>query len=256
VINLHEKITRLKRLEDVVMFRWMGGHKRIAGDYLLLSNLRLNVLSCSRGRVVYSSSAPVMYNVRGRPVISFRDRDLMTVISGSARAGINVVSGMLKDGEEAAQTRYCEWRVVDADHCPQWLENRIMSMATSTIYNCAQLRLPDLYRISRKPETLKPIFTASLIKAIGGEPEDNAETLTKKFHDNLDLFGQFNEDGYIIPNDYICAGGCCVVASRGIPAASGSIVFTMPLKTFTAECDRRHWQIATTANTEVSNDVG
>ena len=199
----------------------------------------------------YSSSAPVVYNVKGRPVISFRDRDLMTIISGSARAGINVVSSMLKDGEEAAQTRYCEWRVVDADHCPQWLENRIMSMATGTIYHAYQMRLPEMYRISRKPETLKPIFSANLIKAIGGEAKDNTETLTKKFHQNLKLFGEFHDDGYIIPAEYICAGGCCVVAAKGIPAATGSIVFTMPLKTFTAECDRRHWQIATTVNTEI-----
>jgi hypothetical protein len=79
----------------------------------------------------------------------------MTIISGSSRTGINVASNMLKEGESAAQTRYCEWRVVDADHCPQWLEQRIMSMATGTIYSCYQLRLPDLYRISKKPETLK-----------------------------------------------------------------------------------------------------
>ena len=251
MFNLHDKMVKLKRLDDVVMFRWVAGHKRIAGDYVLLSNMRLNVLSCDHGKVVYSSSAPIMYQVHGRPAISFRDRDLMTIISGSSRAGINVASNMLKEGESAAQTRFCEWRVVDADHCPLWLEQRIMSMATGTIYNCAQLRLPDLFRISKKPETLKPIFTSSLIKAIGGEPNDDAETLNKKFHDNLELFGQFNDDGYIVPNDYICAGGCCVAAAKGIPAATGSIVFTMPLKSFMAECDRRHWVIATSANTEI-----
>ena len=251
MINLHDKLVKLKRLDDVVMFKWSGGHKRIAGDYLLLSSLRLNVLSCTGGQIVYSSSAPIMYNVHGRPVISFRDRDLMTVIGGSNRVGINVASNMLKDGEEAAETRYCEWRVVEEDHCPQWLENRIMSMATGVIYPCCQLRLPDLFRISKKPETLRPIFSASLIKAIGGDKKDSTEVLLKKFHDNLELFGYYNADGFVIPNDYICAGGCCVVASKGIPAQSGSIVFTMPLRTFTAECYRRHWQIATAANVEV-----
>ena len=198
MLNLHEKMIKLKSLDDIVIYRFVGGHKRIAGDYILLSNLRLNVLTCSKGNVIYSSSAPVVYNVKGRPVISFRDRDLMTIISGSARAGINVVSSMLKDGEEAAQTRYCEWRVVDADHCPQWLEQRIMSMATGTIYHAYQMRLPEMYRISRKPETLKPIFSASLIKAIGGTAQDNTETLTKKFHKNLKLFGEFHDDGYQI----------------------------------------------------------
>ena len=59
--NLHDKMVKLKRLDDVVMFRWVAGHKRIAGDYVLLSNMRLNVLSCDHGKVVYSSSAPIMY---------------------------------------------------------------------------------------------------------------------------------------------------------------------------------------------------
>ena len=256
MIDFHSKLVRLKRMEDVAVYKWTGGHKRIAGDYLLLSCLRLNVITCSRGRVFYSSSAPVLYNVNGRPVISFRDRDLLTVVSGSNRAGINVPSGMLKPGEEAAPTRYCEWREVDEDHAPKWLEQRIMGMLTGTIYHSYQLRLPDLYRISKKPDTLKPIFSAKLIREIGGEPGDSTETLLRKFHDNLDLFGEYTEgdDGYIIPHEYICAGGCCVVAARGIPAATGSVVFTMPLKSFVAEASRSHWQIATAL--EDNHEVG
>ena len=245
MINFHDKMVKLKRLEDIAVFKWSGGHKRIAGDYLLLSNLRLNTLTCTRGRVYYSSAAAIVYNVHGRPVVSFRDKDLLTIINGSNRTGINVPSGMLKPGEEAAPTRFCEWREVDEDHCPKWLEQRIMGMATSTVYCVSQIRMPDLYRISKKPETLKPIFSSSLIKAIGGDKKDSTETLMQKFHDNLDLFGIYNSEGYIVPNEYICAGGCCVVAARGIPATTGSIVFPMPLKTFVADVSRLHWDITT-----------
>ena len=245
MINFHDKMVRLRRLEDIAVFKWSGGHKRIADDYLLLSNLRLNVLTCTNGRVFYSSAAAIVYNVHGRPVVSFRDKDLLTIVNGSNRMGINVPSGMLKPGEEAAPTRFCEWREVDEDHCPKWLEQRIMGMATSTVYCVSQIRMPDLYRISKKPETLKPIFTSALIKAIGGEKGDSTETLMQKFHDNLDLFGIYNSEGYIVPNEYICAGGCCVVAARGIPAATGSIVFSMPLKSFVADVSRLHWDITT-----------
>lgn len=245
MIDFHSKMNRLRRLEDAAIFRWTGGHKRIADDYILLSNLRLNTISCSQGRVFYSSAAAVVYNVHGRPVISFRDRDLLTVIAGSNRAGINLPSGMLKTGEEAAPTRHCEWREVDEDHCPPWLEKRIMSMTTSTMYCAYSMRLPDLYRISKKPETLKPIFSSKLIAAIGGKRGDSTEILMQKFHDNLKLFGTYNADGFIIPNEYICAGGCCVVAARGIPAAAGSIVFHMPLRTFVADVSRLHWMIET-----------
>ena len=125
-----------------------------------------------------------------------------------------------------------------------------MSMTTSTIYCAYSMRIPDLYRISKKPETLKPIFSAKLIKAIGGERGDSTEVLMQKFHNNLDLFGKFNTDGYIIPNEYICAGGCCVVAAKGTPAATGSIVFTMPLQTFVADVSRLHWQIITALEAE------
>lgn len=245
MIDFHDKMVKLRRLEDIAVFRWTGGHKRIADDYILLSNIRLNTLTCSRGRVFYSSAAAVVYNVHGRPCISFRDHDLLTIMGGSNRAGINVPAGMLKPGEEATPTRYCEWREVDEDHCPKWLEQRIMSMATSTIYCAYSMRMPDLYRVSKKPETLKPIFSSQLIKAIGGKRTDSTEILMEKFHNNLDLFGTFNADGYIIPNEYICAGGCCVVAARGIPAATGSIVFSMPLQTFIADVSRLHWQIET-----------
>ena len=250
MINFHDKMVKLRRLEDVAVFKWTAGHKRIADDYLLLSNLRLNTLSCTRGHVYYSSAAPVMYNVHGRPAISFRDRDLLTLVAGSNRAGINVPAGMLKAGEEAVPTRFCEWREVDEDHCPKWLEQRIMSMATGTIYCAYQMRMPDIYRISKKPETLKPIFSSQLIKAIGGKKEDSTEVLMKKFHDNLDLFGTYNAEGYVIPGEYICAGGCCVVAAKGIPATTGSVVFTMPLKSFVADVSRLHWQIATAQEVE------
>lgn len=245
MINFHDKMMNLRRLEDVAVFKWSGGHKRIAGDYLLLSNLRLNVLTAHCGRVFYSSSAAVLYNAHGRPVISFRDHDLLTICSGSNRSGINVPAGMLKPDEEAAPTRFCEWREVDEDLCPNWLEQRIMSMATSTVYCVSQIRMPDVYRISKKPETLKPIFTSQLIRAIGGDKSDSTEMLMRKFHANLDLFGIYNSEGYIVPYEYICAGGCCVVAARGIPAATGSIVFSMPLKSFVADASRLHWNITT-----------
>jgi hypothetical protein len=44
------------------------------------------------------------------------------------------------------------------------------------------------------------------------------------------------------------------VAAKGIPATNGSLVFTLPLKSFAAEASRNHWQIKTAL--EVGDDVG
>lgn len=244
MISLHDKLMRLGNEDDWAVYQWTAGHKKIAEDYILLSNLRLNVISCNNGKIVYSVSAPIMYNVHGRPVISFHDRGLLTIISSPSRAGVNVQARMLRNDEEGTQTRYCEWRVVDEDHCPKWLENKILSMCTGVMYPTACVRLPDIYRISKKPETLRPIFTSSLINMIGGSREDTAEELMRKFRAKLDLFGFFTQEGFIIPNEYICSGGCCVIGAKGVPS-SGSIKFSIPLKTFVADCDRLHWEIAT-----------
>ena len=107
------------------------------------------------------------------------------------------------------------------------------------------MRLPELFRISKKPDTLKPIFTSQLIKDIGGERGDSTQTLLQKFRDNLDLFGYYTDDGFVISNDYIASGGCCVSASKGITARSGSVVHMMTLGAFHNECDKRHWKIRT-----------
>ena len=245
MLNLHDKLNKLSRIDDMVVFQWTAGHKRIAQDFVLLSQVRLNVLSCNAGKIVYSTSAPIVYNYHGRPAITFHDRGLMTVIAGSSRAGVNIPTRMLKQGEEGAPTRYCEWRIVDEDFCPKWLENKIMSMCTGVLYPAFSVKLPDVYRVSKKPETLRPIFTSKVIASIGGNPTDSTEELLSKFRAHLDLFGFKSNEGFVIPNEYICTGGCCVVRAKGIPAGTGSVTFSMPLKTFVAECDRMHWAIAT-----------
>ena len=120
-----------------------------------------------------------------------------------------------------------------------------MSMCTGALYPAFSVKLPDVYRVSKKPETLRPIFTSKLIDSIGGTPTDSTEELLSKFRAHLDLFGFNSNEGFVIPNEYICTGGCCVVRAKGIPAGTGSVTFSMPLKTFVAECDRMHWAIAT-----------
>jgi len=244
-MTIHEKLCNLRNRDNFVLFRWTAQKFRIAEDYIPLSNLRLNVLSCNKSQVVWSSSAPILYQAHGRPVISFRDSNLVTVLEGSKRKGTNLICSMLSEGEIAAPTRTCEYRVVEDEFCPTWLANRIIAMATEPVYPVSQIKMPDLYRVSKAPTNLKPIFSKRLIDSIGGLPEDSTKTLLDKFHKNLDLFGEFTNTGWVVPYDYVASGGCCVVAAHGIPASKGSAVHSMTLRTFLADIDRKHWQIHT-----------
>lgn len=248
---INQKLTKLRRLDDLVLYRWSAGQRRIAGNFILLTDLRLNVLSCSGGKVRFSIAAPLLLMVNGRPVIQFRDKDVMTVLEGN-RKGINITAAMLHEGEQAAMARHCSTRVVDDDNCPKWLADKIIAMATTPCYPVTCLRLPELFRISKKPQTLKPIITAELLRDIKGEKTDSTETILKKFHDNLELFGYFTEEGYVISYDRIISGGCCVVASNGINARSGSAVHMMTLTAFQSELEKRHWDITVK---EAENDL-
>ena len=242
-MTLREKIQRLKRLSDLALYRWTAGKHRISDkNFILLSDLRLNVLTCAGGTLQFSSAAPLLLMEHGRPYIQFRDNNVLTILDGP-RKGINIMPSMLHDGEQAAPARHCECRVINEDDCPKWLEDKIMTMANSPCYPVTQLRMPELFRISRKPRTLNPIFTAELIREIGGTKGDDIQTLREKFYANLDLFGYYTDEGYVISNDRICSGGCCVVASHGITMRTGSAMHMMTLTAFIAECERRKWSI-------------
>ena len=248
---INTKLTKLRRLDDLVLYRWSAGQRRIADNFILLTDLRLNVLSCSGGKVRFSIAAPLLLMINGRPVIQFRDKDVMTVLNGN-RKGINITSSMLHDGEQASMARHCGTRVVEDDTCPKWLADKIVSMTTTPCYPVTGIRLPELFRISKKPQTLKPVFTASLIKDVGGTEKDGVEQILKKFYDNLELFGYFTEEGYVISYDLIISGGCCVAASNGISARAGSAVHMMTLNSFMSEIEKRHWDITVK---EVDNDM-
>ena len=249
---LNHKLSKLRRFDDLVLYRWSAGQHRIAGKFILLTDLRLNVLSSSGGKVCFSTAAPILLMVNGRPQIQFKDKDVLTVLDGT-RKGINITSAMLHDGEQAAPARHCCARSVDDDDtCPKWLADKIISMVTSPCYPVTGIRLPELFRISKKPQTLKPILTAELIREIGGTKEDGLGGLLKKFHDNLELFGYFTDDGYVISYDRIVSGGCVVAASNGISLRVGSAVHMMTTRGFLSEIEKRHWSIdVQEANNEV-----
>ena len=248
---LNHKLSKLRRFDDLVLYRWSAGQHRVADKFILLTDLRLNVLSSSGGKVCFSTAAPILLMVNGRPHIQFRDKDVLTVLDGN-RKGINITSAMLHEGEQAAVTRHCCSRVVDDDNCPKWLADKIISMVTSPCYPVTGIRLPELFRISKKPQTLKPIFTADLIREIGGTKEDGIEELLHKFHENLELFGYFTDDGYVISYDRIVSGGCVVAASNGISLRAGSAVHMMTVRGFLSEMEKRHWAIDVQ---EVQNDL-
>lgn len=246
-MTLREKIERLHELGDVVLFRWMAGKHRVAKDFILLSTLRFESLTCTKDKLFFSSAAPILYMDRGRPRIVLRDRDVLTITSGK-RQGMTIIPAMLQDGEGAAEARHCRRMIVNEDYCPKWLATKIMSMAGSSMYPVSRIVMPEIFRISKNPASLKPFFTKGLLLDIGADPHDSVEELHRKFQANLRMFGKFTDDGYVINNDKIATGGCCVAAAKGITGA-GSMVHMTTLRQFRSDVESKHWVIGCSEET-------
>lgn len=250
-MDLKTKLSRLRTKEDLVLYKWTCGHGRVADMFIPLSNLRLNVLTCNGGRVYYSIAAPILYLDKGRSVIRFLDKDVLTVVSGD-RLGVNILSRFLHEGEEAVPAQYCTSREIDGDKHPKWLEQKIMSMGCSPVYPVSGLIMPELFRMSRSLDGIKPLFTSTMLAAIGASRTDSVERLIELFRDHFELFGVSTPSGYVIPNEFVSAGGLCVAASRGVGMKSGSVVHSIPLTLFRQAMESRKWNI----NTGEPNELG
>lgn len=242
-ITLRDKIRRLHEIGDVALYRWTTGRTRIAKDYVMLSMLRLDVLSCTKDYIRYSSSAPCLFMQNGRPDVQMWDHGILYIIDGP-RGGMHVTSGMLRDNESAAEARHCTSLLVDEDHCEKWLERKVMSMGLSPVHPVSRIITPELSRISKKSSALKPRITNELKHTLGCPMNASAEEIIQKFQQNLTMFGQKTDEGWVVAYDHIVTGGCIVATAKGITAGS-SLLYQMPLAMFQLEVANRHWLINT-----------
>ena len=243
-VTLREKIRRLHELGDVALYRWSTGRARIAKDYLMLSALRLEVLTCTKEYILFSSCAPCLFIQNGRPQVKLWDRDILNIVDGP-RKGMNITPSMLKDDEMAVEARHCTNLEVDEYHCEKWLERKIMSMGLCPVIPVSRIIMPELFRISKKINVLKPQITNELKRTLGCAMNASVDEINQKFQDNLKMFGEEADDGWIVSNDHIASGGCLVASAKGITGSSSS-VHKMPLTMFQIDAANKNWLIRTT----------
>lgn len=241
-MNLREKLINLGHLVDVALFKFTAGSNRIAEHFIPLSDVRLNVLSCDNGDIVFSSAAPLVLQTKGRFQLQFRDRDVMTTVEGP-RKGVNILPAMLHNNETAVNAHYCGYKTIVDDKVPPWLEKKILSIGTSPVFPVAQFETPPIFRISKTPETLIPVFSKTLLRDIGASAEDGTEEILSKFRNHIDMFGRWTEAGFLVSADIVHRGGCCVVAATSFSKRSGSPVYQMPLRRFAEYADMKKWQV-------------
>lgn len=248
-MDIREKLNRLRAIDDVALVRWTGGDRVCGGMFIPATELHMNVLVCDKGRVFFSSAGSVMMTVNGRCQLRYFDDDVYRVVSGP-RKNVNILKSFLKDGEEIMPLIHCMHTEV-TDKCSKFVEKAVLSMGQSMWYPVWGLPIPDLYRMTTHPESLRPIYTKQLLASIGGGPEDTSRQLLAKFLANIDRLGSRTAEGWVIRDEFIASGGMCVCASEGITKAHGSRVMVMPLKLLKLETRARNWNLHLGDNDDV-----
>lgn len=240
-MDLIQKLKNLRRLSNLALYRWTAGRQRIAGAFIPLTALRFNSIVCDGGRVSYSSAAPVLYVDHGRPTVRLMDHGVVCPVSGP-RKGTNLPVEFVRDGEDATEARYVTRTDMD-EAVTGWRRDRVMSMGCSPCVPIFGIVKPRFYRLTRHPETLKPMYSSHALAVLGLRRGVTMDELRAAFVANLDLFGMQTEDGFVVPHEYIATGGCLVAAADGISRNGGSLVHEMPLNMFTTEVENQRWKI-------------
>lgn len=255
-MELRRKLETLMNQPGLTLYRWIPGRSRMANEFIPLSEMRLVSVSCARrGELWYSMAAPVLYLDKGFPKVMMADSDVYTILEGK-RPGVNVFSRLLRKGEKAKQTtRCCSGMVTDRDVGPKHVQNMVMSLDERVPTPVCRIVVPDMFRISKDPVRLKPRITQELLTVIGSRPSDSPDEVRRKFLQALPLLGADTGDGWVVPADYVVAGGCVVVGSRGISARAGSVVHAVATDLFRMDVLQRSWSVCTGADADVT-DIG
>jgi len=249
-VNFTEKLERLKQLDDLVLFKWTSSVKRIGGQFIPLSELRLNILSSNAGVVHFSVSAPVLSLVNGRPRIRFYDEGVLRVVSGG-RKGINILASYLKSDEQAVEVRNI-MHLDCKEGCSHVVEEMVLSMGRANSYPVCGVAMPDLFRITDKPETIRPLWSKPVLELIGGVREDTPEQLKTKFMAHLGWFGYRSEIGYVFNYNHVAYGGMVCSTTAGITRSGGSAVCQMPLGLLKQQLLQDGWGIHLEEKDEVA----
>ena len=242
-MNILDKLTKIKATDSIAIYKWMYKGKKIANSYIALSDLRFIAFTSNNGVATLTSAAPILFMERNRPIIQFRDSNIVTIVDGK-RAGINVDVRFVKPNETFVETRHCFTKTLTTENLEHpYIQSIVSDMVTRLAYPVSAIRVPELYRISKDVKNFKPLLNKDTIAMIGGLPSDTVEQLMDKFYDSIAVFGLQLEDGLVISNNYVISGGCCVCSSQHMTSKYGSEVFFMPYNSYVKNIQDLHWKI-------------
>lgn len=239
-----QKILRLRLWDNLALFKWTVGNKRIAKNFMFLSDVRLNILACERGVVTLSVAAPFLFLDKNRQHLRFQSSGMFTITEGEVW-NVNMPLDLLKGATKVVPTKHITETCLEGDleEQPKRIQQLITKLGDTSSIPVSKLVFPEVYRIFREATTVTPVYTKDMIRALSSSPIMSIQELHDNFVAHIDRFATKVEGGWCIPNDLVVSGGVAVVPKHGFSNRGGSEVYQMPLNMLRNELALRKWQI-------------
>ena len=217
-----EKFISIKDGPCQTLFGWRYFNHKLE-DYVAISNLRLEMVQKLPDKILYTLAAPVMEVSHGKAEIRYYDKDLVFVTKGR-KANIIMRSCYLKDSDEAVPAPSCGTVEVTEDSDERYIE-RVTDLFSNPAFPGLDMRVPDYFRCSKDPSRLRLNFSASLRQALGLPSNVTAEELKEAFMENLQNVASATSEGWVVPFEWVYAGGMVVVPAVNMGKRRPKLVY-------------------------------
>lgn len=217
-----EKFISIKEGPCQTVFGWRYFNHKLE-DYVAISNLRLEMVQKLPDKILYTLAAPIMEISHGVASIRYSDHDLVLVTKGR-KANIIMRSCYLKESDEAVPAPNCLTEEVTEDSPERYIE-RVVDLFSKPAFPGLDMREPDYYRCSKDPSRLRLNFSASLRQALGLPSNVSAENLKTVFMENLQNVACATSEGWVVPFEWVYAGGMVVVPAVNMGKRRPKLVY-------------------------------
>ena len=209
--------------------------------YIAAHNMRMEIVQLNDGKVLYTRAAPILHVGRGVTSVKFCDHGLVFVTSGQ-RTNIVLKEEFLKEGEEAAPATHLGSEEVTCDSSIDTLK-KVIYLLSSKPFTGLSMRLPDFYRMTKNPSRMRLNINKELLDHLGLDNSAGSDVIKQKFLENIDSIAGKTDKGYVIPMEWINAGGMLTVDGRDLGSGKPRITYIRTLDFFRQYVKTHNWEI-------------
>lgn len=235
------KFEDLRKDSPRVIFGYTYYHRDKDVNYIAAQNMRLEAVQLKDGKVLYTKAAPILHSGRGLNSVRFCDKGLVFITTGP-RTNIVLKEEYLKDDEEAAPATHLGTEEVTCESNIEIIY-KVVNLLTSKPFSGLSMRLPDFFRMTKNPSRMRLNINKDLLDHLGLDNTAGSTVIKQKFLDNLDTIAGRTDKGYVVPMEWINAGGMLTVDGRDLGKGKPKITYIRTPEFFSQYVKTHNWEI-------------